>query len=154
MTSRRRSVEQTTMRVVLLVWVSITVLIAISGQRDGRLAARTVAVLVVATVTVEGARWLRVTTGPPARPLAPLVRAVRPEPSTVPARLQSWVGLLRAAEGDPHVGPLLRDRLADLARARHPGSPASEAIAGSIGPDVRLDAARLAATIEAIEQLP
>jgi hypothetical protein len=104
-----------------------------------------VAVLVVAIVTVEGARWLQATTGPPARPMVPLVRVVRPDPSQVPARLQSWVGLLRAAERDPHVGPLLRDRVNELAQSSG-GRP--------IGPDVLLDLASLDRTITAIERHP
>jgi hypothetical protein len=145
MSPRRQSVEFTVIRIVLFVWVSIAVLVTVPGQEEKGLALRVVAVLVVAIVTMEGARWLAATTGPPARPILPLVRVVRPEPSRVPARLQSWVGLMRAAEGDPYVGPLLRDRLSELARAR--GGQA-------LPPDVPLDADRLAATIAAIEKLP
>jgi hypothetical protein len=140
----RRSVEHTAGRIVLFVWVSIAALGSVAGERDGRLTLRVVAVLVVAVVTVEGARWLAATIGPPVRPVLPLVRMVRPEPSRVPARLQSWVALMRAAEGDPHVGPLLRERLSELARARG-GRP--------LPPDVPLDVDRLEPTIAAMEAL-
>jgi hypothetical protein len=144
MSPARRSVEYTASRIVLFVWVSIAALASVAGEEDGRLTLRVVAVLVAAFVTVEGARWLAASVGPPVVPVVPLIRVVRPEPSRVPARLQSWVGLMRAAEGDPHVGPLLRDRLSELAQARG-GRP--------LPPDVPLDAARLEATVAAIEAL-
>ncbi|MGH9118533.1 MAG: hypothetical protein ACRD0A_11875 [Acidimicrobiales bacterium] len=144
----RKDVEQTAIRLVLLVWVAIAVLVPVAGQADGRLAARVAAVLAACIVTVEGARWLQATHGPVHRPLAPLVKKVRPQESRVPARLQSWVGLMRAAEGDPHVGPLLRDRLAELARARRRDG---HRIDLGVEPDAPLDFPRLDAVIADIE---
>jgi hypothetical protein len=141
----RRSVELNTVRVVLFVWVSIAVLATVTGRGDGRLTLRVVAVLVAAIIVVEGARWMAAKVGPPPRPMLPLVRVVRPEASRVPAALQSWVGLLRAAESDPHVGLMLRERLNELARSR--GGP-------PLADDDPLDAAGLAAAVRAIERLP
>jgi hypothetical protein len=128
--------------------VAVAVLVPVAGQEDGRLAARVAAVLVAGIVTVEGARWLQASYGPVGRPLAPLLHVDRPDESRVPARLQNWIGLIRAAEGDPHVGPLLRDRLTELARARrHDGHPIDLAVE----PDVPLDSRRLEAVIAALE---
>jgi hypothetical protein len=141
----RRTVELTTVRVVLFVWVSIAVLATVSGRGDGRLTLRVVAVLVAAIVVTEGARWLAAKVGPAPRPMVPLVRVVRPEASRVPAALQSWVGLLRAAESDPHLAPMLRERLNELARSR--GGPPLSA-------DEPLDTAGLAAAVATIERLP
>src|SRR5687767_6956727 len=142
----RKNVEQTAIRMVLLMWAAVAVLVAVSGQEDGRLAARVAAVLLAGIVTVEGARGLHAASGPPGRPLAPLVRLERHEPTPVPARLQSWIGLVHAADGDPHVGPLLHDRLADLARAR--GSTVS------LAPGTALDHRTLDRVLAELERTP
>ena len=145
----KKDVENTAIRLVLLVWVAIAVLVPVAGQGDGGLAARVAAVLVAGIVAVEGARSLQASRGPSPRPLAPLVRVVRPDPSRVPARLQSWVGLMRAAEGDPHVGPLLRERLTELARARRRDGHGVDLM---LEPDgLPIDPGRLAAVIAALE---
>ena len=139
----RKNVEHAAIRLVLLLWAAVTVLVSVSGEHDGRLAVRVAAVLAAAILTVEGARWLRATSGPAVRPMAPLVRVIRSEEAPVPARLQSWVGLIRAAESDPHVGPLLRDRLVELARAQGAAIP--------VEPGAPLDRAELAAIIARLE---
>lgn len=138
-------VEQTAVRLVLVVWIALAIVGAVAGRGDGTVTVRVALVAVAGILIVEGARSLAARYGPAPSPIAPLVRRVRRSDARRPSRLQSWVDLFRAAEGDPHVGPLLGDRLRDLAAARLAGR-------GGHGVAVPVDGDRLSATVSALEE--
>jgi hypothetical protein len=111
----RTPVEHTAVRLALVVWVALAVVSAAATQGETRLTLRVALVAAAGILVAEGARWLSAHHGPEPEPWLPLVRRVRPRPAGRPPALQSWIDLFEAAERDAAVGPLLRDRLRDLA---------------------------------------